>query len=85
MSHEVDLLEQLGRREVPPVPSTLDEEVHQRVNQRLLLAHLTDFVLQAMPAAMLEFAKALEGLVRYSLTRWVDLDREGRPRRRKRR
>lgn len=84
MSHEVDLLEQLRQQEVPPVPSTFDEEVHQRVNHRLVVSHLADLALHAMPAALFEFAKALVGLVRFSLASRADLDREGRPRRRRR-
>ena len=63
-----DLLEQLTKSEVPPVPESLDRQVHRRLNRTLLVIHILDFVLRGIPYAALQLARAVMGLVAFSLT-----------------
>jgi hypothetical protein len=68
-----DLLEQLAELEVPPPPAGLDRQVHQRVNRSLLVLHLLDLGLRAMPWAMWHLSRALvAGLLRTAIGRWPD-------------
>jgi hypothetical protein len=64
----VDLLDRLGEVNVPPVPTNFETQLHDRVNNGLLAAQLADFVVRAMPAAFIEFAKALSYLLAISIT-----------------
>jgi hypothetical protein len=63
-----NLLEQLGQRQVPATPPRLKLEVRQRVNTALIALQLAEFILRAMPFALLHFAKAVAGLILYTLT-----------------
>ena len=68
-----DLLEQLAQLEVPPPPAELNQQVHQRVNRSLLVLHLLDLGLRAMPWAMWHLSRALvAGVFRTVLGRWPD-------------
>jgi hypothetical protein len=66
----VDLLEQLAELPVPPAPppQVFDREIHQRINSRLIVGQVLDLLLRGFGFGMLHFAKALVGLVRFSLT-----------------
>ena len=64
----VNLLEQLADLEVPPPPAQFDRQLHQRVNRSLLVWQLVDLVVSAMPWAMLHFARALVGLITFTVT-----------------
>ncbi len=65
-----DLLEQLARHEVPPPPpsATFDHDVHRRVNHTLAVLHVVEFVLQALPHALLHFMRAVGGLIGFTIT-----------------
>ena len=71
-----NLLEQLAKADVPPVPETLDQQVHQRLNYLLLVLHVLDFMVRAAPFAVLHFGRALIGLVRFSLTSKFEVPRD---------
>ncbi len=73
-----DLLEQLGKAEIPPVPEALDRQVHQRLNYVLLVLHVLDFMLRAVPFAVLHLGRGLLGLVRYTLTSRFESRRDSR-------
>ncbi|MGD9647311.1 MAG: hypothetical protein AB7U73_16480 [Pirellulales bacterium] len=64
----VELLDRLNEAEVPPVPANFESQLHDRVNNGLVTAHLADFVVRALPAAFIEFAKALSYLLAFSIT-----------------
>ena len=74
---ENHLLEQLGEVEVPPLPKDFDRQVHSRLNSRLLVAHLADLALRGLPTAVMHFAWAWVGLVRFSLTGRFETARRG--------
>ena len=57
MSH--DPLEQLAQLDVPPVPVALEKEIHQRLNSVLVVGHVMDFALRALPYAILQFLPAM--------------------------
>ncbi len=58
---EFDLFERLAEQDVPPVPSNLDRQVHDRVNVSLLGVHLMEFAFQVLPFAFLHFFQAVIG------------------------
>jgi hypothetical protein len=61
-------LEQLGELEVPPPPAEFDSQLHDRVNESLLGAQLMELIVEVMPWAMVEMARAFVGLVLFTLT-----------------
>lgn len=63
-----DLFEQLAEQEVPPVPQTLSRGVHRRLNRALVVLHVVEFVLCALPYAMVQFGRAVWGLVVHSIS-----------------
>lgn len=65
-----DLLERLRETEIPPVPADFDRDVHQRVNDALLLAHVAELGLRVLPYAFVHMAQALFG--------WISLTFSGR-------
>jgi hypothetical protein len=63
-------------------PAELDREVHQRVNQSLLLLHFSELFFKALPYAIAHLAAGLLGLLSYSFTggrRAADGDRPATP------
>ncbi len=62
-----DLWQQLATEEVPPPPVEFDNQLHQRVNKSLVSLQLVDLAVRAMPWAIVEFARAVLGLVAYSI------------------
>jgi hypothetical protein len=73
-----DIFEQLAERDVPPVPGDFDRHVHQRVNDSLFGVHMTEFVFQVIPYAILHFGQALFGLVALTLSGGFPQDRGDR-------
>jgi hypothetical protein len=64
----IDLFEQLAEQEVPPVPQTLSRGVHRRLNRALLVLHVVEFVLCALPYALVHFGRAVRGLFVQSIS-----------------
>lgn len=62
-----NLLSELARERIPPPPANLPREVHQRINERLATQHVVDFVVRALPTALIEFLQALAASIWYSL------------------
>lgn len=60
--------DQLAETEVPPPPEGLVEAVHQRLNRTLVVLHLCDLFLRALPAVALVFAQPLIAFFKYSIT-----------------
>lgn len=63
-----NLLEQLAELEVPPPPPQFDKQLHQRVNRSLVISQFLDLLVAGLPWAMLHFARAVVGLVAFTLT-----------------
>jgi hypothetical protein len=63
-----DILEQLAEMEVAPPPPEFDRRLHQRVNQSLMVQHVVDFAVGAVPWALWHFFRAVLGLVTFSVT-----------------
>lgn len=63
-----NLLEQLADLEVPPPPAQFDEQLHERVNRSLVTWQLVDLAVNGLPWALLHLARALVGLVSFTLT-----------------
>ena len=60
-------IDELGKLEVPPVPDTFEAQLHRRVNHRLLLLHIAEFLLRSVPYATLHFFKAVAGTIVFSV------------------
>jgi hypothetical protein len=73
------LLETLSQRGVPPVPDTLNESVHQRLNRALLAAHLLDFALGAIPDLTAGLLRAIGHLMGATITGRFEEVRAERP------
>lgn len=65
---ETLLTEQLAVLEVPEPPQSLDLHVRQRLNRILLIHHLLDFLLGAVPRAFATLVNPLTHLVEHTLT-----------------
>ncbi|HVX14404.1 MAG TPA: hypothetical protein VHC22_24670 [Pirellulales bacterium] len=63
-----DLLERLAETTVPPLPADFDRAVHQRLNRTLVVGHLIDFAVVALPMALAEFARAVAAAALYTLS-----------------
>jgi hypothetical protein len=63
-----DFLEKLADIEVRQPPPEFDRQLHERLNRSLVSQHLLDLLVGGLPWAMLHFARALVGLVIFSLT-----------------
>lgn len=74
-----DWIEQLAEQEVPPMPVDFDRGLHQKVNDSLLGVHYLELVCRAAPYALLHFAIAMIGALRFSLTGEFPNDRSDRP------
>ena len=70
-----DPLEKLALLEVPEPPAEFDRQLHRRLNQRLIVQHMADLLLRAMPWAILEMARAALGLFGFTLTGRFDDER----------
>jgi len=81
----VDLLEKLEKlAEIPippaPPPKVFDRAVHQRINSRLLVGQIVEFVFRGCGFAMVHFAKALVGAVRLTITGKLETPKDGQNR-----
>ena len=63
-----DLLEQLADVEVPPPPAAFDHQLHDKVNRTLVATQFADLLVSGFPWATAQFARALLGLVAFSVT-----------------
>ncbi len=63
-----DLFDQLAETSVPPPPVELDREGHERVNRALVVGHVAEFALVAMPNAAWHLARAVVSLVALTFT-----------------
>lgn len=63
-----NLLDQLGQSEVPPAPVEIRRDVHDRLNQWLLVAQTTELVIYAFGFAAAQFASAVLGLINFSVS-----------------
>jgi hypothetical protein len=63
-----DFLERLAEQEIPPLPESFEQRVHERVNYSLVMLHVLDLAVRGMPWAMLQFGRAVVGLVMMSLS-----------------
>ena len=59
----IDLFEQLAEQEVPPVPENLSRGVHRRLNRALVVLHLIEFTLCVLPYCLVNFGRAVIGLI----------------------
>ena len=73
-----DFLEQLADVDVPPPPSTFGEQLHERMNRGLVTLQLIELFTVIFPAAVFELARALTGLVRFSLSGKYELNEKKR-------
>ncbi|HVU85870.1 MAG TPA: hypothetical protein VHD36_01015 [Pirellulales bacterium] len=73
-----DIFEQLAEKDVPPVPSNFDRQVHDRVNNSLFGVHITEFLFQVVPYAILHFGQAVIGLAALTLSGVFPQDRGDR-------
>ncbi|NIL97342.1 MAG: hypothetical protein GTO53_07070 [Planctomycetales bacterium] len=65
--------DQLAATEIPPPPENLNEAVHQRLNRILVVLHLCDLFLRALPAVALMFTQPVLAFFKYSVTGRFDL------------
>jgi hypothetical protein len=63
-----DLLQRLADSPVPPPPAEFDREVHRRLNSWLVLGQLLDLMFVGVPFVCVHFARAMMGVVVFSLT-----------------
>jgi hypothetical protein len=64
----LNALEQLKEMEVPPRPENLQRGVHDRLNTRLLVVQLVEFVVLTLPFTFVHFLGALVGALSYSFS-----------------
>jgi len=74
-----DFLDELARLDVPAPPAEFDNQLHQRVNQSLVVQHVADLVLGAVPWAALHFVGAALGAFAFTMTGRYPEHRKGRP------
>jgi len=63
-----NLLDELAKSRVPPVPPEFRKRLHTRLNRLLTALHVLDLFVRAMPWAILGMLRALGGFVHYTLT-----------------
>ena len=81
----VDLLEKLEKlAEIPippaPPPKAFDRAVHVRINSRLLVGQILEFVFRGCGFAIVHFGKAIIGAVRLTITGKLENPKDGRNR-----
>ena len=62
------LFQQLAEKEIPPVPTGLDGQVHQRLNSMLLTTHLLELVWHALPYVLGVFMGSVLFLIEFTTT-----------------
>ena len=73
-----DFLQHLADAEVPPVPSTFGEQLHERMNRGLLAMQVVEFLTLVFPAAMFELGRGLAALARFTLSGKYELNEKKR-------
>ena len=73
-----DFFEQLADLEVPPPPATFGEELHERMNRGLLVVQFVELLTVVFPSALVELARALAGLVRFTLSGKYEMNEKKR-------
>jgi hypothetical protein len=68
MNDFLEQFEQLANLEVRQPPPEFDRKLHERLNRSLVVQHLLDLATGAVPHALAEFARAVIGLVEFSMT-----------------
>ena len=63
-----NLLEQLGKQDVPAPPTRLRRNVQERMNATLVMLQIVDLALRGLPFALFHFAQAVGGMVLLTLT-----------------
>lgn len=78
----VDLLEKLAEIPIPPAPppKVFDRAVHERINSRLLVGQILEFMFLGCGFALVHFAKAVIGAVRLTVTGKLETPKDGRNR-----
>jgi hypothetical protein len=81
----VDLLEKLEKlAEIPippaPPPKVFDRAVHERINSRLLMGQILEFIFRGCGFAMMHFAKAVIGAIRFTITGKLETPKDGQNR-----
>ena len=75
----LDFLEQLAELDVPPPPVEFDRQLHERLNRSLLTQHLLEFVVSALPWALIHFARTVVEAITFTLTGKYGLQPRKRP------
>ncbi len=63
-----DIFDQLAEWDVPPPPVQFNQQLHERVNRSLLVAHVADLFFGCIPWALGHFARAVVGMVIFTFT-----------------
>ena len=63
-----NLFERLAESDVPPPPAQFDTQLHDRVNRTLVRTQLVDLILCGLPWSFLHFARAVVGLIGFTVT-----------------
>jgi len=76
----MDLLEKLAELPVPPPPpqGNFGRAVHERINNRLIVGQIVDFLVRGFAFASVHFLRALIGFVRLTLTGKMESPKNGR-------
>jgi hypothetical protein len=63
-----DILEQLAEAEVPPAPvDKLEQGFNERLNNRLVVQHLLDFVFRGLPFAAWHMTRGMLAVVYFTI------------------
>jgi hypothetical protein len=62
-----DFLQRLSELKVATPPSGFDRQLHQRLNERLIIQHFLDLLVRGMPWALMHFGRAVLGLCVFSI------------------
>lgn len=62
------VFDQLGEQRVPERPPEFQRRVHERLNARLVVAHIVEFMAEVLPFACFHFLNSLGGAVFFSIT-----------------
>jgi hypothetical protein len=75
-----NLFERLADAEVPPPPAQFATQLHDRVNRSLVGTQLIDLMTVGMCWSFFHFARALVGMISYTVTGRYDTTRKQRRR-----
>jgi hypothetical protein len=78
----LEKLEQLAEIPIPPAPppKVFDRAVHERINSRLLVGQIVEFVFRGCGFAMVHFAKAVIAAARFTITGKLETPKDGQNR-----